>query len=40
MTLGALKQLINPTEEAKQRLAVEAQVYENISDPHLLKIGQ
>ena len=36
--LGALKQLLSPTKEAKARLQTEAEVYEKISDPHLLKI--
>ncbi len=36
--LGALKQLLSPTKEAKARLQAEAGVYEKISDPHLLRI--
>src|SRR5216117_2991009 len=35
--LGALKQLLSPTMEAKVRLQTEAEVYEKISDPHLLR---
>src|SRR5262245_51950971 len=35
---GALKVLEKPNEQARARLAMEAQVYETLSDPHLLKI--
>jgi len=36
--LGAKKQLLTPTEESVARLMREAEVYESISDPHLLKV--
>jgi serine/threonine protein kinase len=36
--LGALKKLKDPNEEGKARLRLEAEVYETISDSHLLKI--
>jgi len=35
---GAKKQLLNPTPEMNARLAREAEVYERIADPHLLRL--